>query len=110
MCECRSVKKGPLPFNIDGEDHERFLDYLEKQVCELNEKKENAPKCCFATISFRCNITVQTELSPVSCQSAAAAEKETIQRLGRRREVLRLYLTLDKTKKDCWERMLQRQS
>ena len=81
-----------------------FLGYLEEQVSKLKENNENDSTCCCATISSRCNNAAHPELSPISSQSAAAAEEKTIRRL--RREVLGLYLTLDKTKKDSLEWML----
>ena len=79
----RDVKSTPSSLTVP------FLDYLEKQVSKLDEESES----CVATISPKCNNYMHLELSPTACQSAAAAEENTIQCL--RREMLRLHLALD---------------
>jgi len=86
-----------------------FLDYLEKKVRELNEEHNSASaSICVGTRSPQRNRNIIThpdpELSPISSQSAAAAEADTIRRL--RREVFGLYLTMDALKKNSQEWML----
>jgi hypothetical protein len=77
-----STSRGSIP----------YLDYLEKKVGELNEKKNNSDSnnsdsACGGTRSPQRN-GITHPLSPISSQSVAAAETETIRRL--RREVLGL--------------------
>ena len=83
-----STSRGSIP----------FLDYLEKKVGELNEKKNNSDSACGGTRSPQRN-GITHPLSPISSQSVAAAETETIRRL--RREVLGLFLTLDGMRRKC---------
>ncbi len=87
--------------NVKSAHHIPFLDYLEKKVRELNEKNNRASECVATRSPQRSRNSIthpDPELSPISSQSAAAAEAETIRRL--RREVLGLYLTLDTLKRN----------
>jgi hypothetical protein len=95
--DVESTSRGSIP----------FLDYLEKKVREMNEKNRSASACVGnRTRSPQRNAITPPDpgLSPISSQSAAAAEAETIRRL--RREVLGLYLTLDTLKRNSQEWML----
>jgi hypothetical protein len=89
-----STSRGSIP----------FLDYLEKKVGELNEmNKSELVSVGNRTRSPQRN-GITHPLSPISSQSVAAAETETIRRL--RREVLGLFLTLDRMRRNSQEWML----